>query len=81
MMTEEVKAKVREIIAEILEVEPDELEEDKDFEETYEADSLRKIEIVAKLEKALDITIPQTELAKIRTLKAVYQIVGECMGA
>jgi acyl carrier protein len=80
-MTEEVKAKVREIIAEILEVEPDELEEDKDFEETYEADSLRKIEIVAKLEKALDITIPQTELAKIRTLKAVYQIVGECMGA
>lgn len=80
-MTEEVKAKVKEIVAEILEVEPEELEEDKDFEEEYEADSLRKIEIVAKLEKGLDISIPQTELAKIRTLSAVYRIVEECMGA
>lgn len=81
MMTEETKAKVKEIIAEILEVEPDELQEDQDFEETYEADSLRKIEIVAKLDKALDISIPQTELAKIRTLNAVYKIVEECMEA
>jgi len=79
-MTEQDKTKIAEIVAEILELEPEELEADKDFEEAYEADSLRKIEILAKLEKAFNIVIPQTELARITTLNSVYEIVGERMG-
>ena len=42
---------VREIISEVLELEPGELTDDGSFVEDYGADSLRAIEILAQLEK------------------------------
>lgn len=67
---------LREIVAEVLELEPEELSDTGDFVDEYEADSLRAIEILARIEKQYKIDIPQAELAEMRTLKAVYGVVA-----
>ena len=63
---------LREIVADVLEVEPEELTDDGDFQEEYEADSLRAIEILARLDKAYGVEIPQAELPELTNLKAVH---------
>jgi acyl carrier protein len=73
-------AELREMVADVLELEPDEIDGDADFVETYDADSLRAIEILARIEKKFKIEIPQSELPEMRNLKAVYEIVARYTG-
>jgi len=65
---------LRELVAEVLEVEPEELTDTGDFQAEYEADSLRAIEMLARIEKKYKIEIPQKELASMQNLKAVYAV-------
>jgi acyl carrier protein len=62
---------LREMVAEVLELEPEELSDTGDFFDEYEADSLRAIEILARIDKRYKVEIPQAELAELRNLKAV----------
>lgn len=71
---------LREIVAEVLELEPGEIEDGADFVDQYEADSLRAIEILARIEKMYRIEIPQAELPEMRNLKAVYDVVARYAG-
>jgi len=74
----EVKDQVpelRNIVAEVLEIEPYELSDTGDFVEDYDADSLRAIEVLARIEKKYKIEIPQSELAEMRNFKSVLNIV------
>jgi len=71
---------IRAIVAEVLELEPEEVSDTGDFVDTYDADSLRAIEIVARLDKRYQIEIPQYELADLRNLKAVYDTVARYAG-
>jgi acyl carrier protein len=63
---------LRQIVAEVLEMEPEEISDTGDFIEDYEADSLRAIEILARIDKQYKVEIPQAELPELRNLKAVY---------
>lgn len=63
---------LREMVAEVLELEPEELTDTGDFVTEYEADSLRAIEILARIDKQFKVEIPQTELPGLRNLKAVH---------
>ena len=69
-------SELREIVAEVLEIDTDEINDDDDFMEVHEADSLRAIEILARLEKKYKVEIPQSELAEMRNLKAVEEVVA-----
>lgn len=69
--------KLREMISEVLEVEPEEISDDGTIAEEHEADSLQAIEILARIEKAFDVEIPQERLAEMTTLRAIYDIVAE----
>ncbi|MHB8455168.1 MAG: acyl carrier protein [Acidiferrobacterales bacterium] len=68
---------IRTIIAEVLEIEPGEMTETSHFKEDHQADSLRAIEILARLEKEFKIVIPQEDLAKMTHLDAVCQVVRD----
>jgi acyl carrier protein len=68
---------IREIVAEVLEVEPEEITGTSLFAEDHEADSLRAIEILARIEKKYRVDIPQSELPKMVNLQAVYAVVSE----
>ena len=71
---------LRELIAEVLEIEPEELTDTGDFQEEYEADSLRAIEVLARIEKRYKIEVPQKELANMQNLKAVYAVTASYAG-
>jgi acyl carrier protein len=71
---------LRDMVADVLELEPEEIDDGADFVETYDADSLRAIEILAQIEKKYKIEIPQSELPEMRNLKAVYEIVARYTG-
>jgi acyl carrier protein len=71
---------LRDIVAEVLEVEPTELTDTGDFVEEYEADSLRAIEILARIEKVYRVEIPQAELAEMRNLTAVHEVLTRYAG-
>jgi acyl carrier protein len=71
---------LRELVAEVLEIEPEELTDTGDFVEEYEADSLRAIEMLARIEKKYKIEIPQRELANMQNLKAVFDVTATYAG-
>lgn len=64
---------LREMVAEVLELEPEELTDEGDFTEDYKADSLRAIEILARIDKRYKVEIPQSELPTLRNLRAVHE--------
>ena len=67
---------IRAIVAEVLEIEPSQLTNDSLFKD-HQADSLRVIEILARLEKEFKVQIPQDDLAKMTHLTAVYDLVKD----
>lgn len=78
--TQQRMEELRGIVAEVLEVEPEELTDTGDFMDDYDADSLRAIEVLARLDKKYKVEIPQEELAEMRNLKAVYDAVAKYAG-
>ncbi|TXS46421.1 acyl carrier protein [Streptomyces sp. uw30] len=72
---------IKELVADILELEPDEMTRTSRFKEDHEADSLLAIEILASLEKTFKITIAQQELARMVNLESVYEVVAEAAAA
>ncbi|MEU3373720.1 MULTISPECIES: acyl carrier protein [unclassified Streptomyces] len=80
VMQQEQLEEIREIVAEVLEVEPEEITETSNFANDHEADSLRAIEILARLEKKYKVEIPQSDLPKMENLTAVYEILAERAG-
>jgi acyl carrier protein len=71
---------LRELIAEVLEMEPEEIADTGSFVDEYEADSLRAIEILARIEKKYKVEVPQEDLAKMENLLAVYETVKVRVG-
>jgi acyl carrier protein len=68
-MSDKLKDELRQIIAEVTEVE--DIPEDTPFADLG-IDSMMAIEIVADVEKAYDVTIAEEELEELINLKAVY---------
>jgi acyl carrier protein len=77
---QEVKDDLREMIAEVLEIEPEEITDTSLFVEDHEADSLRAIEILARIEKKYKVEIPQEKLADMVNLRAVCDTLAEYTG-
>ena len=67
--------KIRDIILQELELEPDELADTGNFVEDYDADSLSLITIVARIEKELGVVVPKDELPNMLNLANVFSIV------
>ena len=68
-MSEELKAKVKELIAEQLEVSPEELKPGASFVDDLKADSLAVVELVLALEQEFKLEIPDEDTEKIKTVK------------
>ncbi|MEZ4321376.1 MAG: acyl carrier protein [Myxococcota bacterium] len=77
MTADEVMEKVRDIIAERLDVKRSEVVPAASFIDDLNADSLDIVELVMGIEKDFDIEIPDDEAEKIRTVQdAVDYIVA-----
>ncbi|KJK59481.1 acyl carrier protein [Saccharothrix sp. ST-888] len=78
--TAERRETIKEIVCDILEIDPDEVTQTSRFKEEHDADSLRAIEILASLEKTFGIVINQSELGRMVNLDGVYEVVAESAG-
>lgn len=68
MTTEEILEKVRELVAERLSVDEDEVTEDAKFIDDLGADSLDIVELVMDLESEFDLEIPDEDAEAISTV-------------
>lgn len=72
MSTDDLRKKLKTIIAELIEV--DDFADDEDFVRDLGVDSMMGIEIVARIEKTYRIQIPEEQLSKIKNFNDVVRI-------
>ena len=68
-MAENIEARVKEIIAQQLEVSPEQVQAKASFTEDLKADSLAVVELVLALEEAFKIEIPDEDTEQIKTVQ------------
>jgi acyl carrier protein len=71
----EALATIREVAAEVLSVEPDQVEEGARFKEDLDADSLDLVELVMGLEERFDIEVPEEDLEGVTTVGQAVDLV------
>ena len=74
-----IREQIRSMIAEIAEVDEDEVTGEKSFIEDLGFDSMMALEIFAKLEKQYKIKIPEEELTKLSNLDETVNLVVKYM--
>ncbi len=75
----DVAKDVRALLAEILEVEPEEINGDASFVKDLGMDSMMALEILAAIEKKYRIIIPEDTLPKFTSLNRTISIVKEIL--
>ena len=68
MTRQEIVTKIREHLAEELELDPEAIREDSRFKEDLDADSLDLVELVMELEDRYGVRMPEEEAVKIKTV-------------
>ncbi|GAA1114765.1 MULTISPECIES: acyl carrier protein [Streptomyces violaceusniger group] len=76
-LVQERRDDIKEIVCDILEIDPEELTDSSLLKEDHDADSLRAIEILAALEKTFEISIDQAEMSRMVNLDGIYAVVAE----
>lgn len=72
--------KIRAVVAEILEINPEDLSLTSRFKEDHGGDSLVDFDIMTSLEKLFNIEIPQSLLDRIINLNGAYSVIAEVAG-
>jgi acyl carrier protein len=72
---------LREMIAKIVEIDPDKITPQADFVEDLGMDSMMALEIMAAMEKKYKIQIPEDQLGKIKNLDEVLNMARQHLGA
>lgn len=65
---------IRQLISEIIEIEPDHIDPDAHLVEDLGMDSMMALEILAAIEKKYKIRIPEEDLPKITTLNKSVEL-------
>ena len=71
--------KLKEAIADILNVDPNEVTEETTFTEGLGADSLDVYQIVMKIEEAFEIEIPAETIKEISTVGEAVLVIRNCI--
>lgn len=75
----DVASDMRALVAMILEVEPETIDESANFVKDLGMDSMMALEILASIEKKYKIVIPEETLAKFTSLNQTVKIVQEML--
>ncbi len=77
MITEKQKDEIKEIIADTLGFDFEEVNDLDDFKDNLNADSLDIVELVMSMEKHFDIAIPDDEADEIKLVSDFYPIIDK----
>ncbi|OGW94591.1 MAG: hypothetical protein A3G36_06560 [Omnitrophica bacterium RIFCSPLOWO2_12_FULL_45_13] len=75
--TNNLEQSLKQIIANILEVEPDKITPQANFVEDLGMDSMMALEILASIEKKYKLRIPEENLTKITNLSKVIELANK----
>lgn len=67
--------KFKQCAVEVLQVEPEKVVLDARFADDLDADSLDLVELVMALEESFDITVDESELEGVATVKQAFELV------
>ena len=70
--------KIREIIADQLDVDPAEITMDTDLMKDLEADSLDAVEIIMAIESEFDIEVPDDKAEEFKLVSSIVEFVDSC---
>lgn len=76
-VTDDLRAQIKEVVCDVLEIEPSEMTDTSLFKEEHEADSMGAIEILGSLERILGVDIDQSELSRMVNLNGVFDVVRD----
>ncbi len=74
-------AELQELAAEILGVDPDEVQMEKSFQKDLAADSLDLVELIAAIEDHFDVELPEEELEKMNRISDLWVYLEAHTGA
>ncbi|RLM21099.1 hypothetical protein BIY29_14115 [Brenneria alni] len=77
MSHENIHARLKELVAEILEVDSAEIAEDALFKTEFGADSITGIEILAAIEAEFGIHLPESHIEKMTDMNSIYTMMQE----
>jgi acyl carrier protein len=80
-MSEGIFDRVKKVVVEQLEVEPEKVTPDASFANDLQADSLDVVELVMALEEEFDIEIPDEAAEQIDTVGKAVEYINEKVGA
>lgn len=75
MTKEEIFAKIQEMLAELFEIEPQEIKPESKLFEELELDSIDAVDLVVKLQKTIGKKIMPEEFKQVRTVQDVVGVV------
>jgi acyl carrier protein len=81
MTRDEVLTVLRDKAVEMLEVEADQVQEDKSFVDDLKVDSLSLVEYTMDLEDAFGIELPEEELTEVKTIGAFVDVIESKIAA
>lgn len=64
---------LQELAAEILGIDPDQVQMEKSFQRDLAADSLDLVELIAAIEDKYDVELPEEELEKMKVIGDLWQ--------
>jgi acyl carrier protein len=76
-MTDEDFRELQELAAEILGVEPEQVQMDVSFARDLAADSLDLVELIAAVEDKYDVELPEEELEKMKNVGDLWKFLEE----
>jgi acyl carrier protein len=78
---EDIEAQVKEVLLEILDIQPEEIVPTARFADDLRATSIDLVEIVAVLQNTLDVDIDETQVARLRTVQDAVEFFQAAIAA
>lgn len=79
MDVEQIKIKVKEVIAQTTSIEPSEISDTASFKDDLNLDSLTMLEIGVNVDYEFDLHFPEEELGKLQTVQDSVELVQKYM--
>lgn len=76
---EDLRIKIKEIVADAIDLEVDEFEDEDDIFQQFGIDSVVTFEIVTKIQKKYSISIEDDEIQNIRSVDKIYDVIEKKM--
>ena len=79
MNVEEIRTKIKEIISNVTNIDPEEIGDQASFVEDLQLDSLSLLEIGVDVDYEFKLGVPEERLGELRTVQDTVELVQQCL--